>query len=68
MDFQEKPALMCTRSEMIFALKKYCHQSWFRDILTRDDQYLRRLLAYYQAGNAGVENVADVAEKSLVPA
>lgn len=39
-----------TRSEIIFALAKYAHPSWYHDLLDRDTEMLRALLAYYEAG------------------
>lgn len=41
------------REEIIYALRKHSHPSWYHDLLDRDTEMLRALLAYYEAGGSG---------------
>lgn len=38
------------RHEIIFALRKYCHPSWFQKILGMEDDGLAVMLFYYENG------------------
>ena len=45
-----------TRTEIIQELRKYAHPSWYHQLLNKDTNTLRSLLAYYKNGGVKGED------------